>query len=115
MTATKNVMDINTKDFEEKVIQLSHEKPVIVDFWAPWCGPCRMLSPVLEEIVNTNEDKIVLAKVNVDNNSDLAGEWGIRGIPAVKVFRNGEVASEFVGALSKNRVMEILSEVLDSR
>jgi putative thioredoxin len=101
-------MEVTELTWERDVIERSSELPVVVDFWAAWCGPCRVLTPVLEDAVAAREDQLVLAKVDVDANPELAARYGVRGIPAVKAFRNGHVTSEFVGAQPPERVAAFL-------
>ncbi|HIE44366.1 MAG TPA: thioredoxin [Candidatus Omnitrophica bacterium] len=105
------IFDVNEENFEESVILTSCRCPVIVDFWAPWCLPCRILTPTLENIVRSYDGKVILAKMNVDENRTLASLFGIRGIPAVKIFKNGEIVEEFVGALPNNDIREIIASV----
>jgi thioredoxin len=101
-------VDVTEATFEHEVIERSRTVPVVVDFWAEWCGPCRSLTPVLEREVAARAGTVELAKVNVDENPGLAQAYGIRGIPAVKAFRNGVVVSEFVGAQSPHMVAAFL-------
>lgn len=105
-------MDVVESTFEEEVVRRSDELPVVVDFWADWCGPCHALAPVLARETAAREGSLVLAKVDVDANPGLAQEYGIRGIPAVKAFRNGQVVDEFVGVRSAPAIAEFLDGLL---
>ena len=100
-------LEITDSSFQEVVLQ--SDKPVLVDFWAPWCGPCRMLSPVIEQLHNEFEGKAVVAKVDIDNNQQVALEYGIKSIPTLLIFKNGEVVDKIVGLSPKEVIVEKLS------
>ena len=104
-------METTSESFERDVLELSREQPVVVDFWAAWCGPCLALAPVLEREIDARNGDVALVKVDVDANPALAREYGVSGIPAVKAFRNGQVVREFVGALPPAAVAEWLDEL----
>ncbi len=104
---TKAVMDSN---FEEEV--LKNSRPVLVDFWAPWCGPCRAIAPVIEELAKEYEGKIDVVKVNVDENPNTANKYRIRAIPTLILFKNGEVVAQVTGAVAKSSLKEMIEKAL---
>jgi putative thioredoxin len=107
-------MDVSEQDFQTTVIERSREVPVIVDFWAEWCGPCRQLGPVLERAVDARGGKVELAKLDVDANPNLTRTYGVQGIPSVKAFKDGEIVDEFVGVLPPPAIERFLDGLLPS-
>lgn len=106
------VKAVTVKTFEKEVLQ--SELPVLVDFWAPWCGPCRMIGPVVESLAAENEGEISVVKVNVDENQDLAIKYGVRGIPTLAFFKNGSEVKRIVGAQGKDQLQRAINEVINS-
>jgi thioredoxin 1 len=94
--------DVSIEEFETKVIQASQQTPVVIDFWAPWCGPCKMIGPSLEEISEELGGKVTIAKINIDENPDAPSKYGVRGIPTMILFKNGAPAATKVGAAPKS-------------
>jgi putative thioredoxin len=108
-------VDVTEATFQSEVVERSRELPVVVDFWAEWCGPCKALSPALEKAEAARAGKVLLAKVDVDSNQNLGAQYQVQGIPAVKAFRDGNVADEFVGALPPARVEAFFDGLVPSR
>jgi thioredoxin 1 len=106
-----HAINVTVDDFETVV--LKSKLPVLVDFWAPWCGPCKAIAPVIEQLAQDNEGKLILAKVDVDNNSSIATEYGVRGIPTLILFNNGEVLGSMVGAATREKIEDFLQQHID--
>ncbi len=104
------IKQVSADSFETDV--LKSDAPVLVDYWAEWCGPCKMIAPILDEVSKDYSDKLQVAKVNVDDNQDIASKYGIRGIPTLMLFRNGAVVATKVGALSKSQLTAFLDSNL---
>ena len=107
-------LDVGTADFQEKVIAASHRVPVLVDFWAEWCAPCRLLKPVLEKLAADYGGRFILAKLDSDRHQEIAARYGVRGIPNVKAFVNGELVDEFTGALPEAQIRAFIDGLLPS-
>ena len=108
------VFDVDEAGFEQQVVARSREVPVVVDFWAAWCGPCRQLTPALEKAAQAREGRVELAKVDVDQNQRLSQAFRVQGIPAVKAFKDGKVAAEFTGAIPPRQVEEFFDRLVPS-
>ena len=107
---SKNVKEFTSADFEAEV--LKSDLPVLVDFWAEWCGPCRAIAPVVKEVAEDYLGKVKVGKLNVDNDNQVASQYGVRSIPALLIFKDGTVANQIVGAVPKARITEILDSVI---
>jgi thioredoxin 1 len=103
-------LKVTDQNFDQEVLKAT--KPVIVDFWAEWCGPCRMLSPLLDELAQENEGKVIIGKVNVDENPGIAGQYSIRSIPTLMLFKNGQMLGTQVGLVPKQRLQEWINSHL---
>lgn len=104
----ENVVNVSDGDFEKEI--LNSEIPVLVDFWAAWCGPCRTVGPVVEELAGEYAGKIKVAKLNVDENKQTPSKYGVRGIPTLMLFKGGQVVDQIVGAVPKNRIVDLLEK-----
>jgi len=109
-----NAYNVSVADFDQKVLAASRGVPVLVDFWAEWCQPCRILKPILEKLAAEYGGRFILAKLNSDENQELAARYGVRGIPAVKAFVDGEMVDEFTGALPEAQVREFIAGLMPS-
>jgi len=105
-------MEISDSEFGEKVIEKSKEMPVVVDFYADWCGPCQMLAPIMEKLEEEFKDKIIFVKIDTDNNPESSQKYGITGIPAVKLFKDGDIADEFTGLMPEDSIRKWLKKNL---
>jgi thioredoxin 1 len=99
---SKSILHVTDSSFEDEV--LKSELPVIIDFWAEWCGPCKMIAPILDQIADQYKGKLTVAKINIDDNQDTPATYGVRGIPTLILFKNGEAAATKVGAVSKSQL-----------
>ncbi len=102
------VINLSDANFEQEVLQ--SDRPVLVDFWAPWCGPCKMIAPILDSVAEEYTDRVKIAKINIDENASTAPKYGVRGIPTLLLFKNGQVEGTKVGALNKAQLVSFISE-----
>jgi putative thioredoxin len=115
MESSANVFDVTDETFATEVLEESRRRPVVVDFWAAWCQPCRMIGPVLERLADEHAGQFLLAKVDVDANPQASAAFGIQSIPAVKAFRHGQPVEEFIGALPEQAIRQWLQRILPSQ
>ena len=114
MSQNTNIIDVNEVDFNDQVIEASTNKLVVVDFWAPWCGPCKQLTPILEKIIG-GSDKVTLVKINIDENQEIASQLRIQSIPTVYAFKDKQIANAFQGVLPEKKVIEFVEKCLGSK
>ena len=115
MNENLNIVEINEADFEEKVLKDSSVSLVLVDFWAPWCGPCKQLTPLLEKVVNNSNGKVKLVKINIDENQQIAAQLRIQSIPAVFAFKDGQPVNAFQGVIPEKKIIEFIEKSLGEK
>ena len=109
MSENENLLHVTDGDFDQQI--LKSEIPALVDFWAAWCGPCRTVGPIVEELADEYKGKIKVAKLDVDSNKQIASKYGVRGIPTLMLFKDGQIVDQIVGAVPKSRIKELLDKV----
>ena len=115
MIDKKNIIDVEESDFNTKIIEASETDLIVVDFWAPWCGPCKQLTPLLEKIVSSTKGKVILAKVNIDENQQIASQLRIQSIPTVMAFKNKQIVNAFQGVISEKQILEFIEKSLGEK
>ena len=115
MNESTNIIDVTETDFNDQVIEASESKLIIVDFWAPWCGPCKQLTPILEKIISKSVDKITLVKINIDENQQIAAQLRIQSIPTVYAFKNKQIVNAFQGVIPEGQIIEFIEKCLGSK
>ena len=115
MSENLNIIDVNETDFNDQVIEASENKLIVVDFWAPWCGPCKQLTPILEKIISKSGDKITLVKINIDENQQIAAQLRIQSIPTVYAFKDKQIVNAFQGVIPEGQIIEFIEKCLGSK
>ena len=115
MSENTNIIDVNETEFNDQVIEASENKLIVVDFWAPWCGPCKQLTPILEKIISKSGDKITLVKINIDENQQIAAQLRIQSIPTVYAFKNKQIVNAFQGVIPEGQIIDFIEKCLGSK
>ncbi len=115
MNENTNIIDVSESEFNDVVIEASQNKLIIVDFWAPWCGPCKQLTPILEKIISNSGDKVTLVKINIDENQQIAAQLRIQSIPAVYAFKDKQIVNAFQGVIPETQIIEFIEKCLGSK
>jgi putative thioredoxin len=115
MSENTNIIDVTEIEFNDQVIEASENKLIVVDFWAPWCGPCKQLTPILEKIISKSGDKITLVKINIDENQQIAAQLRIQSIPTVYAFKNKQIVNAFQGVIPEGQIIEFIEKCLGSK
>ena len=115
MSENSNIIDVTETEFNDKVIEASESKLIVVDFWAPWCGPCKQLTPILEKIISKSGDKITLVKINIDENQQIAAQLRIQSIPTVYAFKDKQIVNAFQGVIPEGQIIEFIEKCLGSK
>ena len=115
MSENSNIIDVTETEFNDQVIEASESKLIVVDFWAPWCGPCKQLTPILEKIISKSGDRITLVKINIDENQQIAAQLRIQSIPTVYAFKDKQIVNAFQGVIPENQIIEFIEKCLGSK
>ena len=115
MIANTNIIEVEESNFNEQIIEASDKNLILVDFWAPWCGPCKQLTPLLEKVINKSNGKVILAKINIDENQQIATQLRIQSIPAVFAFKNKQIVNAFQGVIPEKQIIEFVEKALGEK